>query len=540
MTCNDTFQSMPQEIRAAVDSIIRSLRSNRDLSPAAAIEQLCLLIFLKFMDEEENNREADSRLSTVGVAAVLPRFPAQAERFRWSRWSGKPGEELRNFIRDDVFPYMGSLVREDPQVANYFRDAALEIVDPATLKQVVSALDSIDFQVSGTEMTGCLFEYLLTSLGQATSEGQFHTAQPIRDIMVAMVAPESKDTINDPTCGTGSLLVDALKNILANCSDKNAALSSLEPSISGADISRQMARIATMNLMLHGIRNPRITRANTLSESGGLSEETLNRKYSVVLCDPPFGGLLQREPIRRELPPNSRKSELLFTYLAMESLLPGGRAAIVVPEGLLFASTTVHVELRKKLVEDFELLAVVSLPAGAFKPITSIKTDIIVFRRPLDGRACKPGRTMFYEIGLDVFVPVKESAGNSSENHEIQQLIKIWKECQGLGFECPPDNAPNSPQEPETELHRYWWATSESIAAKDYNLVAGHYRPQLAKNAAEGNHAELIRELLSLEQELVSRLEQLLSKDQKNIGDVGWIRERIDITRRQLDLFSKL
>ena len=146
-----------------------------------------------------------------------------------------------------------------------------------------------------------------------------------------------------------------------------------------------MMRISMMNLVLHGIRNAHVKRANALSEMGGLSDEDLRRRYKVVLSNPPFAGVLPKESIRRDLPTQSKKSELLFLGVVMESLAPGGRAAVIVPEGLLFGSTSGHVELRRKLVEDFELLAVVSLPAGVFKPYAGVKTAIIVFRRPVCG-----------------------------------------------------------------------------------------------------------------------------------------------------------
>ncbi len=144
-----------------------------------------------------------------------------------------------------------------------------------------------------------------------------------------------------------------------------------------------MMRIAMMNLVLHGIRQANVKRANTLSDMGGLTEDDLSRRYKVILSNPPFAGVLPKESIRKDLPTNSKKSELLFLGVMMEALAPGGRCAVVVPEGLLFGSTSAHVELRRKLVEDFDLLAVVSLPAGVFKPYAGVKTGVLVFRRPL-------------------------------------------------------------------------------------------------------------------------------------------------------------
>lgn len=399
MTYDSPLHNIPQELRAVHDHIISALQADRRFTPAGAIEQLCFLIFLKILDEEAQNKASNL-------------FPAQAERFRWSRWCGKPAAELRDFLRDDVFPYMGSLVREDQQVADYFREAALEIVDPNTLKQLVDELGTIEFTKLPSAHAGGFFEILLNRLLSSPDAGQFCTPQMVREIMIALVDSKPGDTINDMSCGTGGLLVEALKDksplikmdfgeFAFNSTNKISPappLQSGELELSGADISRHMVRIATMNLMLHGIRHPRITRADSLSTSGGLTEKDLNRKYSIILCDPPLGMQVPRSFLRQGLPADSRKSELLFTWLAMESLEPGGRAAVVLPESALSSTTNKHTELRRKLVEEFDLLAVVSLPYGCYKPASAVKTAIVVFQRPVNEGAARKEQTIFYDF----------------------------------------------------------------------------------------------------------------------------------------------
>jgi type I restriction enzyme M protein len=181
-------------------------------------------------------------------------------------------------------------------------------------------------------------------------------------------------------------------------------------------------RIAMMNLVLHGIRKANVKRANTLSDMGGLSEDDLARRYKVILSNPPFAGVLPKEWIRKDLPTNSKKSELLFLGVMMEALAPGGTCAVVVPEGLLFGSTGAHVELRRKLVEDYDLLAVVSLPAGVFKPYAGVKTGVLVFRRRHDSPPLAKGgkggfakdssrHVWFYEIRADGYDPDKIQGG---------------------------------------------------------------------------------------------------------------------------------
>src|SRR5208283_5436206 len=289
------------------------------------------------------------------------------------------------------------------------------------------------------------------------------------------------DSVYDPACGTAGFLIDALEHILAKYSteprevpiygeewldDRGLTLAQakkdipnlqtyrkgagekipdwelLERSIYGIEVSRQMMRISMMNLVLHGIRNAHVKRANALSELGGLSDDDLNRKYKVILSNPPFAGMLPTDSIRKDLPTQSKKSELLFLGLAMEALAPGGRCAIIVPEGALFGSTSAHIELRRKLVENYELQAVISLPAGVFKPYAGVKTGVLVFRRPTSEKKDKhSGKVLFAEIKNDGFDPDKITQGGrpeTPEKNDIPELLRLWKIFRESGFQNPP------------------------------------------------------------------------------------------------------
>ncbi len=492
-----------------------------------------------------------------GSAVLL--FPKQAERYRWSKWRFKSGNDLRDYVRDEVFPYMASLVKEEPQIAEYFRDAVLEIVDPNVLKQVVDEIDGIDFARLGTDVKGDIFEYMLTHLGQSALNGQFRTPRQIRTMMVEMVDPDLGDSVCDPACGTGGFLIDAIEYVLAKYSteptvvpiygeewldDRGQTLEEarkanpnlqvyrkgpgekipdwgiLERSIYGIDVSRQMMRIAMMNLVLHGIRHAMVKRANTLSEMGGLTEDDLNRKYKVVLSNPPFAGQLPKESIRKDLPTNSKKSELLFLGVMMESLAPGGRGAVVVPEGLLFGSTSAHVELRRKLVEDYDLQAVVSLPAGVFKPYAGVKTAVIVFQRPLseskkDRKAHQKDKVWFYDIRIDGYDPDKIQGGGRPETpdrNDIPELLRLWAAYRKSGFTTPPGVEANTVLEAGSDEPRCWWATLATVRENDYNLAAGRYQPQVAEKAPDDDPVELIRETIELERGIVEGLERLLQE----------------------------
>jgi type I restriction enzyme M protein len=545
-----------QDLRRKLDRITDILWAGGVTNPVTYIEQISYLIYLKLLDEEESQRELRSRLvGTKGNGNGKLLFPKQAERFRWSKWRFKSGTDLRDFVRDEVFPYMASLVKEEPQIAEYFRDAVLEIVDPNVLKQVVDEIDGIEFNKLGTDVKGDVFEYLLTHLGQSALNGQFRTPRQIRTMMVEMVDPNLGDTVFDPACGTAGFLIDAVEHILAKYStepqevpiygeewlekrgqtleqakkeiptlqtyrkgpgEKLPNWNLLERSIYGFDVSRQMIRIAMMNLVLHGIRQASIKRANALSELGGLTEDDLARKYKVILSNPPFSGVLPKESIREDLPTNSKKSELLFLGVMMQALAPGGRCAVIVPEGLLFGSTSAHIDLRRQLLENFDLLAIVSLPAGAFKPYAGVKTGVLVFRRPENPQSRKSidsRKVWFFEVRADGFDPDKIVGGGrpeTPERNDIPELLSNWRAYRDSKFLDPPGPEGSTVLPAGRQVPQCWWVTVNAIIDNDYNLAASGYRPHMQRVSPDDDPAVLVEQTISIQKEIVDELEGLL------------------------------
>jgi type I restriction enzyme M protein len=449
---------------------------------------------------------------------------------------------------------MASLVKEEPAIAEYFRDAVLEIHDPNVLKQVVDEIDAIEFNKLGTDVKGDIFEYLLTHLGQSALNGQFRTPRQIRTMMVQLLDPDLGDTIYDPACGTGGFLIDAIEYILARYSsdpqevpiygeewldnrgltimdakqqfptlqtyrkgpgEKLPNWGILEHSIYGIDVSRQMIRIAMMNLVLHGIRHASVKRANALSDLGGMTEDDLARRYQVILSNPPFAGVLPKESIRKDLPTNSKKSELLFLGVMMEALAPGGRCAVVVPEGLLFGSTSAHIDLRRRLVEDYDLLAVVSLPAGIFKPYAGVKTGILVFRRPekaASTKAKQSRKVCFFEVRADGYDPDKIVSGGRPETpdrNDIPELLRHWAVYKSSKYLIPPGVETGTLLSSGTEEPRCWWAPVHIISQSDYNLAATRYRPEVATPPPTADPGMLIKKAIDLEQQIMNELQAL-------------------------------
>ena len=553
---------MTPDIRQKLDKITDTMWSGGLANPITYVEQLSYLLYLKLLDEAENQH---SQAELLGITLDRPTlFPAQAKRYRWSEWRFKSGRDLLDFVGDEVFPYMSSLVREAPAVATFFADARFQFEDPHVFKEVVDILDTFQFAKLGPDVKGDIFEYQLLKLqNQAKSDlGQFRTPRQLRQFMVQLVDPDIGDSIYDPACGTAGFIVEALDHILAKYSTETrqipiygegweetkgyqsveAALKEmpqlqtyhrgigdklanddwkkLEASIYGHDVSGQMVRVALMNLVLHGVPKARIRRANALSETGGLTEDDKNRRYKVILANPPFAGLLPKDSIRSDLPTNSKKSELLFLAIMMDALAPGGRCAVVVPEGLLFGSTEVHTDLRKKLVTEFHLQAVISLPAGVFKPYAGVKTSVLVFSKPNEGRDGLPGRptsdrkVLFYEIKNDGYDPDKVSNGGRFEtpnDNGIPALLETWKAYKATGFQNPPGPEANILLDSNAGEPACWWASIERIAESGYNLSAGAYRPRTANIVEHHCPKKLITELLETEEAIVKGLRHLQS-----------------------------
>lgn len=549
---------MNSDIRQKLDTITNVMWSGGLANPITYVEQLSYLLYLKLLDEAENQH---SQAELLGITLDRPTlFPAQAKRYRWSEWRFKSGRDLLDFVSDEVFPYMSSLVREAPSVATFFADARFQFEDPHVFKEVVDILDTFQFAKLGPDVKGDIFEYQLLKLQkQAKSDlGQYRTPRQLRQFMVQMVDPDIGDAIYDPACGTGGFLVEALDHILAKYSgetrmvpiygegwDEDNGFKSveaakekfpnlqiyprgvgdklakddwkkLEASLYGNDVSGQMIRVALMNLVLHGVPKARLRRANALSETGGLTEDDKNRRYKVILANPPFAGLLPKDSIRSDLPTNSKKSELLFLAIMMDSLAPGGRCAVVVPEGLIFGSSEAHVDLRKKLVEEFNLHAVISLPAGVFKPYAGVKTSVLVFSKPNNQEPITSNSrsVWFYEIKNDGYDPDKVSGGGRVETpaeNDIPKMLEAWKVYKASGYQNPPGSKANALLEAGAETPTCWWAGVQTIAESGYNLSAGAYRPRSTSTAEHRCPQELIAELLETEESITKGLRHLQS-----------------------------
>ena len=358
--------------------------------PKSQVEQITIALIYKFMNDIDEQSE-----SLGGKRAF---FTGEFEKYRWANLvhSGLGGDEMLNL-------YVEALIRipENPNIPPLFRaifnNVYLPYRDPETLRMFFNVIG--EFTYDHSERLGDAFEHLLSVMGSQGDAGQFRTPRHIIDFMVKIIDPQKHERVLDPACGTAGFLVSSYKHILSRNSDESGR-STLTPdeharlvnNLAGYDISPDMVRLSRVNMYLHGFPQPNIHEYDTLT-----SEERWDEYADVILANPPFmspkGGIRPHSRFSVQ----SRRSEVLFVDYIAEHLTPGGRAAVIVPEGVIFQSQNAHKQLRKMLVEDY-LVAVVSLPAGVFQPYSGVKTSILV----LDGAAARRAEHVaFFKVESD-------------------------------------------------------------------------------------------------------------------------------------------
>jgi type I restriction enzyme M protein len=363
------------EIRSQVDRVWDAFWTGGISNPLEVIEQFTYLLFIKRLDELHTVREA--KANRLKRPIEDPIFSEDQQELRWSRFKNFDPRTMYWVVNEQVFPFMKGLGGDgDSAFAKHMKDARFTLPPEKAglLAKVVDMID--DIPMEGRDTKGDLYEYMLSKLTTAGQNGQFRTPRHIIKMMVEMTAPRPADIICDPACGTAGFLVACAEYLRGNYSevrtDKTARQRFSGPMFHGFDFDSTMLRIASMNMLLHGIENPVIQNRDSLSEDHSDMAET----YTLVLANPPFAGSLDYEAVAKDLLQvvKTKKTELLFLALFLRLLKPGGRAAVIVPDGVLFGSSRAHKALRKTLVEDQKLEAVISMPSGVFKPYAGVST----------------------------------------------------------------------------------------------------------------------------------------------------------------------
>lgn len=391
------------EIRNQVDAIWNSFWSGGISNPMEVMEQITYLLFIRRLDDAHTLEE--SKALVLGEPMSNRIFPESKDErgrdfadLRWSRFKNFAPAEMYTVVGEHVFPFLRTRGGDGSTYAHHMRDARFTIPNAALLAKVVDMLDDVPMEDRDTK--GDVYEYMLGKIASAGQNGQFRTPRHIIQLMVAMMAPTPKDIVCDPASGTCGFLVAVGEHLR----DHHAELFSDEVArehfhhhlFHGYDFDNTMLRIGSMNMALHGVDNPDIRYKDSLAEEHAGDEE----KYSLILANPPFAGSLDYENTSKDLQSivKTKKTELLFLALFLKLLKPGGRAAVIVPDGVLFGSSRAHKELRRMLVEDHKLDGVVSLPAGAFKPYAGVSTAILLFTKTNSGGT---DHVWFYDIQAD-------------------------------------------------------------------------------------------------------------------------------------------
>lgn len=524
------------ELRRNVDQIRDYLFGAGYPNPMDNAEQLSYLFFFYLIEgiDEENKdmakvfkREYTSFFDGIwnlkrpiqGQAATIP-----AERMRWSQWArAMSGDGLVNFVRDEVFPFFMEISHRTGH--NFMDGARLNINDPTVFSQVVKLVDQLKLSHVDADTKGDLFEHVLKQIGKAGELGQFRTPRHIIRAIVKMLDPKLGETIYDPAAGTAGFLVAAYNHILLqNTSAKNVIEVDIDGKIQyrgngdklsekdfsaigtktfyGNDVDPSMVRLASMNLFLRGLPNVKILRRNVLTstlENDQKAELGLPIKgYDVILANPPFSGRVDKDRVVDDVKVGATSAtELLFLKYMMENLKPGGRCGVVVPEGVLFGSTGSHKEIRRQLLDNNTLHAVLSLAGGTFNPYSGVKTSILLFS--------KGGRTenvMFLHADHDGY---KMDANHDTpvEQDDLPELITAYQGREKKLVKW---------KKRDTEklwAQKFWFETADKIRAADYNLSAGRYRPNNAEEIIHQNPRELLAEIQALELEITGELQEL-------------------------------
>ena len=381
------------ELRSQVDGVWNSFWSGGISNPLEVIEQITYLLFLKRLDDEQTLFE--NKASRLGEPVERVIFTDEEQQFRWSRFKNLAPKEMYDLVGEQIFPWLRRMGGEDSTYATHMRDARFTIPSASLLAKAVDGLDKIEMRDRDTK--GDLYEYMLAKIATAGQNGQFRTPRHIIGLMVAMVDPTPADTICDPACGTCGFLVLAGEHVRKEhpeaLRDANLNRHFHKQMFHGFDFDSTMLRIGSMNMLLHGVENPDVRYRDSLAEEHSGDTEA----YSLILANPPFAGSLDYENVAKDLQQvvKTKKTELLFLALFLRLLKPGGRAAVIVPDGVLFGSTKAHKELRRILVEDQKLDGIVSLPSGSSSHMPVCRQRFCCSRRRTQAARITSGSTTF-------------------------------------------------------------------------------------------------------------------------------------------------
>ncbi|MCF7777424.1 N-6 DNA methylase [Sulfitobacter sp. M220] len=500
-------------IRTSIDQIWNAFWSGGVSNPLSVIEQLTFLLFIKRLDEIHTREE--SKPEMLGTPMERRIFPDGADdkgeaydNLRWSRFKNFEPREMMRIVDEHVFPFLRQMGEEGSSYGTHMKDARLGFSNPNLLAKVVQMLDDIPMEDRDTK--GDVFEYMLGKIASAGQNGQFRTPRHIIKLMVNLMAPTPKDIICDPAVGTcgflvaaGEYLRDHHPRMLRDPEQRDHFHNSM---FHGFDFDSTMLRIGAMNMTLHGVDNPDIAYRDSLAEEHGADEG----RYSLILANPPFAGSLDYDTTSKDLLKivKTKKTELLFMALFLRLMRTGGRAAVVVPDGVLFGSSKAHKDIRKMLVEDHQLEAIIKLPSGVFRPYAGVSCAIVIFTKTNSGGT---ENVWFYDMAEDGYTlddkrtpkldedKLGVTATLTEEEHSKNNLPDILTRWQTLDAEADRPRTAQSFMVPAAEI----------IATGSWDLSLNRYKEIEHEEVEHQSPAEIIAELRALEGEITEGLDRL-------------------------------
>lgn len=490
------------ELRNKIDALWDAFAAGGLVNPLEVIEQVTYLIFIHDLDVSDNMREKESIMLGLTFESIFAGQVKIGDRevdgklLKWSVFHDLPAQKMYSIMQEWVFPFIKNLHGDkNSAYAKYMDDAIFKLPTPLLLSKVVDALDDIFIvmeEKKDVDIRGDVYEYLLSKISQSGLNGQFRTPRHIIRMMVELMEPTAEDVICDPACGTSGFLVTAGEYLKEKHKeeifyDKQKKDHYMNRMFHGYDMDRTMLRIGAMNMMTHGVENPFIEYRDSLSE-----QNTDRDMFTLILANPPFKGSLDAEAVSADLLKvcKTKKTELLFLALFVRMMKVGGRCACIVPDGVLFGSSKAHKDIRKELMENQRLEAVVSMPPGVFKPYAGVSTGVLIFTKTNHGGT---DQVWFYDMQADGF-SLDDKRSSVNEN-DIPDIVERFH------------NRDRETKRERTE--KSFFVSKQEIVDNEYDLSINKYKKAEYVPVEYPPTGEILDQIFELERQIGAGMQEL-------------------------------
>ena len=478
------------ELKSQIDKVWEAFWTGGISNPLTVIEQMTYLLFIRRLDELQTAKEQKANL--LRAAIEEPIYDESNQELRWSRFKNMDPEVMHKLFtkQDGVFDFRKNVGSKSASFSKFMKGATFMIPTPRLLAQVVEMISHIPMQDRDTK--GDVYEYLLGKIASAGQNGQFRTPRHIIRMMIDMTQPTVEDVICDPSAGSSGFLVGSSEYIREHFEtelfDTKVQEHFQNKMFMGMEFDPTMIRIGAMNLILHGIENPQLSDVDALSEANtGFTD-----KATLVLANPPFKGSLDREAVDGKILSvvDSKKTELLFLALILKGLKLGGRAAVIIPDGVLFGSSKAHQQIRKEIIDNQKLQAVISMPSGVFKPYAGVSTAVMIFTKTNSGGT---DQVWFYDMQADGYS--LDDKRNPIEANDISDIVARFHSLPNEASRSRPDQS--------------FLVPVAEIRDNKYDLSINRYKEVVYEEKVYEKPAVLIEQIEALDQERADLLKQL-------------------------------